>query len=47
MSLSPLEYLRHVLDEADYLAGQVSRLTRAMKLSGMQRSIGYPGSAGK
>jgi len=28
MSLSPLEYLRHVLDEADYLARQVSRLTR-------------------
>lgn len=28
MSLSPLEYLRHVLDEADYLAGQLERLTR-------------------
>ncbi|PIZ49907.1 MAG: hypothetical protein COY42_02815 [Armatimonadetes bacterium CG_4_10_14_0_8_um_filter_66_14] len=28
MSLSPLEYLRHVLDEADYLAGQVAHLTR-------------------
>ena len=28
MSLSPLEYLRHVLDEADYLARQVPRLTR-------------------
>ena len=28
MSPSPLEYLRHVLDEAEYLAGRVKRLTR-------------------
>ena len=28
MSISPLEYLRHILDEAEYLMGQVSRLTR-------------------
>jgi uncharacterized protein with HEPN domain len=27
MSLSPLEYLRHILGETDYLAGQVKRLT--------------------
>lgn len=27
MSLSPLDYLRHVLDEAYYLAGQVEHLT--------------------
>jgi uncharacterized protein with HEPN domain len=27
MSLSPLEYLLHVLDEADFLAEQVPRLT--------------------
>jgi len=28
MSLSPLEYLRHILSEADYLAGQVAGTTR-------------------
>ena len=28
MSLSPLEHLRHVLDEADYLAAQVKRFSR-------------------
>ena len=28
MSLSPLEYLRHVLDEAEYLAGRTERLTK-------------------
>lgn len=28
MSLSPLEYLRHILDEAVYLKAQVDRLTR-------------------
>jgi len=28
MSLSPLEYLRHVIDEADYLDGRVNTLTR-------------------
>lgn len=28
MPLSPLEYLRHILDEAEYLAGQVNRLNR-------------------
>jgi len=33
MSLSPLEYLRHVLDEADYLAVEVARLTRERFLS--------------
>ncbi|MFQ5780676.1 MAG: DUF86 domain-containing protein [Nitrospiria bacterium] len=28
MSLSPLEYLRHILDEAEYLAVQTSVLSR-------------------
>ena len=28
MSLSPLEYLRHILDEADYLDAQTSVFTR-------------------
>ena len=28
MPLSPLEYLRHLLDEAEYLAGQTQRLGR-------------------
>lgn len=28
MSLSPLEYLRHIRDEADYLAAKVEGLTR-------------------
>ena len=32
MSLSPLEYLRHVLDEAAYLAEQVERITRQKKI---------------
>lgn len=28
MSLSPLDYLRHILDEADYLAAQVPHYSR-------------------
>ena len=28
MSLSPLEYLRHILDETDYLKAQVARFAR-------------------
>jgi len=27
MSLSPLEYLRHILDEAEYLSGEANTLT--------------------
>ncbi len=33
MSLSPLEYLRHVLDEADYLCREATCLTRAQFLA--------------
>ncbi|MBI3779840.1 MAG: DUF86 domain-containing protein [candidate division NC10 bacterium] len=28
MPLSPLEYLRHILDEADYLTAKAQRLSR-------------------
>jgi len=28
MSLSPLEYLQHIRDETEYLAGEVARLTK-------------------
>jgi len=53
MSLSPLEYLRHVLDEADYLISQVQRLTRTQFLEdgnakrAFVRSIEIIGEAAK
>lgn len=33
MSPSPLEFLRHVLDEADYLSKEVARLTKEQFLN--------------
>jgi len=33
MSKSPIEYLRHILDEADYLRAQAEGLSRAAFLS--------------
>ena len=33
MFRSPEPYLRHILDETDYLAGQVKRLTREQFLA--------------
>jgi len=53
MSLSPLEYLRHILDEAKYLQGQAAAMTREQFLGdetakrAFVRSIEIIGEAAK